>query len=90
MQEELENLKLKSKHELETVKTEFVKYKNYVQLELELSAKIAEQSMDDRIYFVKKIRELKGILRIPRLYEQYKKSFEEADRLNEITEYALQ
>lgn len=46
--------------------------------------------MDDRIYFVKKIRELKGILRIPRLYEQYKKSFEEADRLNEITEYALQ
>lgn len=46
--------------------------------------------MDDRIYFVSKIRELKGILRIPRLYEQYKKQFDEANRLNEITEYQLQ
>ena len=72
------------------MKTEFSKYKNYVQREIELSARIAEQSMEDRIYFISKIRELKGILRIPRLYKEYKKQLEEANRLNEITEFQLE
>lgn len=57
----------------------FEKYKQFVDVEIEISKKIANQALADKQAYLDKIKELKGIIRIPRLYEQYKQ------RLGELT-----
>lgn len=41
-----------------------------------MAHKIAEQSLSDRSSFLAKITELKAILRVPRLYDQYRTKME--------------
>lgn len=52
---------------------QFEKYKTFVDVEIEISKKIAFQALADKEAYLTKIKELKGIIRIPRLYEEYKK-----------------
>ena len=69
--------------------TEFQNYRKYVEIEIRLNQKIAEQSMTDRESFISKIRELKGIIRVPRLYKQYKRQLDNLNRLKEIRDAAV-
>lgn len=39
--------------------------------------------------FIMKIKELKGILRVPRLYQQYKKQYDVLQRLENLKENAI-
>lgn len=45
--------------------------------------------MTDRESFISKIRELKGIIRVPRLYKQYKGQLDNLNRLKEIRDSAV-
>lgn len=46
-----------------------------MEVEIEIQAKIAEQTMADKQFYLDKIKELKGIIRVPRLYEKYKQGW---------------
>jgi hypothetical protein len=61
----------------------FEKYKQFVDIEIEITKKIAAQALADKQAYLDKIKELKGIIRIPRLYEQYKKRLGELLKLQE-------
>lgn len=60
-----------------------------MEVELELSRKIAFQATTDRAGFLRKIRELKGILRTPRLYHIYKEQFNQFQQLDEQVQYEV-
>ena len=45
--------------------------------------------MRDKEQYLKKIKELKGIIRIPRLYEQYKTGWKKLMKLKEQEKYVL-
>ena len=69
LENELKTLKFAAQERQEALMENFDKYKSFVEREIDLSAKIAQQSMQDKGEYLQKIRELKGILRVPRLYE---------------------
>lgn len=58
-------------------------------MELELSKRIAVQSMEGKEKFLNKIKELKGILKIPRLYSQYIEKIKQLEKANEFKLDAL-
>ncbi len=54
-----------------------------------MSKNIATRSLSDKEAYIKKIKELKGILRIPRLYNEYKSKIEYYVKLEEKKSYEL-
>lgn len=72
LEAELKRLREEGRVDLEIMTTEYKNFRQYVAIEIDVSKRIAEQSVTDRNAFIGKIRELKGIIRVPRLYEKYK------------------
>ena len=54
-----------------------------MEVELDLSKKIVASSVSGREKFVEKIKELKGILKIPRLYTKYTEKLRNLVKLDE-------
>tara|TARA_B110000285_G_C14944300_1_gene523556 strand:- start:322 stop:687 length:366 start_codon:yes stop_codon:yes gene_type:complete len=86
---EIQVIRRQAKERYVALKENYESYKEYVELEIEIQAQIAEQTMRDKEQYLKKIKELKGIIRIPRLYEQYKAGWKKLMKLKEQEQYVL-
>lgn len=67
----------------------FGKYKQFVEIELELSRRIAAETAADKDFFQKKFKELLAILRTPRLYHIYMDKLKRYRQLEEQKVEAL-
>ena len=67
----------------------FDKYKQFVEIELELSRRIAAETAADKDFFQKKFKELLAILRTPRLYNIYTDKLRRFRQLEEQKNEAL-
>lgn len=67
----IEDLKGNSQKRYHNLLAQFDRYKRYVAIELAVSQKIASLAKSEQSSYINKIKELKAILRVPRLYDQY-------------------
>ena len=71
MEEEIVKLEEKGNSKYLNLLSEYKKYQQVTAAEIEVNRRIASQALEDKENFIKKVEELRGILRAPRLYRQY-------------------